>query len=268
MTDYALTLSDDELGRYRLMAERAHAGEADLWSLAGVGAGARVADVGCGPGAVSALLAELVGPDGHVSAVDAGAEAVAAARATVAATGLGNVTVSQADASDTGLEPGSFDVVMMRHVLAHNGPDEQRIVDHLTTLVRPGGCVYLVDGDLVSFRTWPRSAEVDDLTARYLALHAGRGNDLLTGVRLDRLLAAAGLEVLEHRGRVEMVVLGEDGLRGPPWAARDAMVTAGLATAADVDRWEATFAAIEAGSERYTVFVPLYAAVGRRTVSA
>ena len=151
---------------------------------------------------------------------------------------------------------------MMRHVLAHNGPDEQRIVDHLATLVRPGGCVYLVDGDLASFRTWPRSADLDDLTGRYQALHAGRGNDLLTGLRLDRLLAAAGLEVLEHRGRVEMVVLLEDGLRGPPWAARDAMVAAGLATAADVARWEAMFAAIEAGSERYTIFVPLFC--GRR----
>ena len=247
------------------MAERAHAGEADLWDLAGVGTGARVADVGCGPGAVSALLAELVGPTGHVCAVDGGAEAVAAARATMAAAGLDNVTVLQGDAADTGLEAGAFDIVMMRHVLAHNGPDEQRIVDHLATLVRPGGCVYLVDGDLASFRTWPRSTDLDDLTGRYQALHAGRGNDLLTGLRLDRLLAAAGLDVLEHRGRVEMVVLLEDGLRGPAWAARDAMVAAGLATAADVARWEAMFAAIEAGSERYTIFVPLFAAIGRRT---
>jgi SAM-dependent methyltransferase len=265
VTDYALALSDDELGRYRLMAERAHAGEADLWDLAGVGTGARVADVGCGPGAVSALLAELVGPTGHVCAVDGGAEAVAAARATTTAAGLDNVTVLHGDAADTGLEAGAFDVAMMRHVLAHNGPDEQRIVDHLATLVRPGGCVYLVDGDLTAIRTWPLEPEHDDIIAKYATFHAGRGSDLVTGLRLDRLLATAGLEVLEHRGRVEMVVLGDDGLRGPAWAARDAMVAAGVATAADVARWAAMYERIEGGTERYTIFVPLFAAVGRRT---
>ncbi len=41
---YALRLSDDELARYRIMAARAQ--EADLWELAGLTAGARVADVG------------------------------------------------------------------------------------------------------------------------------------------------------------------------------------------------------------------------------
>jgi SAM-dependent methyltransferase len=264
VTDYALTLSDDELARYRLMAEHAHAGEADLWSLAGVGAGARVADVGCGPGAVSALLADLVGPTGHVCAVDGGAEAVAAAEALVAAAGLTNVTVMQGDAAATGLEPGTYDVVMMRHVLAHNGPDEQRIVDHLATLVRPGGCVYLVDGDLTAIRTWPLEPDHDDIIAKYAAFHAGRGSDLVTGLRLDRLLAAAGLEVVDHRGRVEMVVLGDDGLRGPAWAARDAMVEAGVADADDVARWAAMYERIEGGTERYTIFVPLFCAVGRR----
>jgi hypothetical protein len=42
------------------------------------------------------------------------------------------------------------------------------------------------------------------------------------------------------------------------------MVLAGLATPDDVARWQAMFEAIEAGSERYTIFVPLFAAVGRR----
>ena len=78
---YALRLSDDELGRYRMMAARARAEEGDLWALAGIVPGARVADVGCGPGAMLVTLAEVVGSTGQVVGVDADPAAVAAARA-------------------------------------------------------------------------------------------------------------------------------------------------------------------------------------------
>ena len=57
MSDYALKLSETELARYRFMAEMAARMEHDLWTAAGVVEGATVADVGCGPGAVSVVLA-------------------------------------------------------------------------------------------------------------------------------------------------------------------------------------------------------------------
>ncbi len=70
MAGYVLALSDAEVARYRMMAQRAAEDEADQWAAAGIAAGAVVADVRCGPGAVSAGLAELVGPQGRVHAVD------------------------------------------------------------------------------------------------------------------------------------------------------------------------------------------------------
>ncbi|MCU1655621.1 MAG: Methyltransferase type 11, partial [Pseudonocardiales bacterium] len=136
---YALVLSEAELQRYRMMAEAARADEADLWQLAGIRPSARVADVGTGPGAMLTALAGAVGDGGSVAAVDADPDAVAAASALVGAAGLGNVTVRAGQADATGLEPASFDAVMVRHVLAHNGGREQAIVDHLAQLLRPGG---------------------------------------------------------------------------------------------------------------------------------
>ena len=63
----------------------------------------------------------------------------------VADSGLANVEIRPGTATDTGLKANSVDVTMCRNVLAHNGPDEQRIVDHLAQTCRPGGVVYLVD---------------------------------------------------------------------------------------------------------------------------
>jgi SAM-dependent methyltransferase len=260
---YALALDEGEVTRYRLLAEQARAAEADLWELAGITPGAEVADVGCGPGAMLPALADAVGPGGRVRAVDADPEAVAAARALVAAVGAGNVTVEQARADHTGLAPGSVDVVMVRHVLAHNGGAEDAIVAHLAARLRPGGCLYLVDVDGTAFRTLPEHPDLADLIDRYQAFRAARGDDNQAGLRLAERLARAGLEVVEFRGRYA-VMRPPPEVRPPPWAAREAMVQAGMATAEDVARWDRAFRQVAALPDPPTVFMPLFHAVGRR----
>ncbi len=260
---YALRLDRGETARYALMAEWARQQEGDLWELAGLRPGARVADVGCGPGAVLALLAEIVGPDGRAVGVDADPDAVERARAHLAVTGAHTAEVRVGRADDTGLEPGSFDAVVVRHVLAHNGGAEQRIVDHLAQLVRPGGHVLLVDVDAAAGLTWPDHPDLDDLHQRYQRWHAARGNDVRVGRRLPELLGAAGTTVAAFRGWFQT---GQPppGLRGPGWAARDALVAAGLATPQDVDRWAAAFAEVDGRDERPTAMRAFFAAVGRR----
>jgi SAM-dependent methyltransferase len=259
---YALALGEAEVARYRLMAEQARTAEADLWQRAGIVEGARVADVGCGPGALLPALAGAVAPTGRVAAVDADPGAVAAAGALVAAAGLPGVTVQVGRADRTGLEPGAWDVVMLRHVLAHNGGSEDAIVAHLATLLRPGGCLYLVDVDGTALRTVPEDADLADLNQRYLAFHAARGNDVRAGLRLGERLARAGLELVDYRGTY-LIRPMPPGLRPPPWAARDAMVAAGVATGEDVARWAAAFDRLDATEARPTLFAPMFAAVGR-----
>ena len=263
MSEYPLRLSEGELARYRYMAEAALRTEGDMWQAAGVVEGARVADIGCGPGAVSAVLARLVGPAGHVWAVDRDGEALEAAAAATATAEGAVVTVTTGDAHDTGLAPGSVDTVMIRHVLAHNGGREQAIVDHAASLVRPGGCVYLADIDATAMRVRPPVPELEELDVRYGQWHAQRGNDLSVGLRLAELLGAAGLEVIDFQGRFQ-IIDPPPGMRGPSWAARDALVEAGLATSDDVARWQAAFDRVDRMTERPTLFVALFFATGRR----
>ena len=259
---YSLKLSEVELARYRFMAASAADNEAAEWAAAGIAPGARMADVGCGPGAVLRLLAERAGPGGQAVGVDADPDAVAMARHQTADLPQASVQAGRAD--ETGLEPGSFDVVMCRHVLAHNGGREAAIVAHLASLAAPGGCVYLVDvvASAWLFSSIPQG--LADLDQRYLEFHRAKGNDLSVGMRLGDLLNGSGLTVELFACRAPVIHV-QPGMRPPSWAARDDMVAAGFATDADVKRWSEEFALFDSSAEKRPWYFPAsFVAIGRR----
>jgi SAM-dependent methyltransferase len=260
VNDYALELTEGELARYRMMAENAASDEAAWWASAGIVPGATVADVGCGPGATLAVLAATVGEQGHAAGVDADPGAIEYAKAAIA--DMPQATATVGDATASGLPTGEFDVVMCRHVLAHNGGREQAIVDHLASLARPGGSVYLLDVDLRAFKLWPPDLD-DDMSDRYADFHAGRGNDPSIGLRLGSLLEAAGLTI-ERYNQVGRMLRPPVGLRPPSWVAREAMVAEGHATAADLARWEAMLTRIDNAEPRPWMAIPSFVAVGRK----
>ena len=245
------------------MAEMAQLKEANDWTAAGIGPGATVADVGCGPAAMSVVIAGIVGAEGRVIAIERDPDSFAQAQQLVASAGLTNIELRQGNATATGIEPGSVDVVMMRHVLAHNGGHEQEIVAHLASLVRPGGSVYLVDVDLSAIRIHPLAEGIADLSPAYVEFHRQRGNDPLIGLRLGELLTAAGLTDVRLRGEYTIFSV-PPGMRPPAWAAREAMVAAGVVTTDDVARWGKTLEQMDQSPERPTMFAPGFIAVGRK----
>jgi SAM-dependent methyltransferase len=259
MSQYHLALSDIERDRYRRMAGYAAEDEQLDLAAAVIGPGARVADVGCGPGAVTSVLADLVAPDGQVDGVDADEGAVACAVEELG--GRAGTTVRVGRAEATGLEPGAYDVAMCRHVLAHNGGLEQRIVDHLRSLVRPGGAVYLVDADLTGISVIPSDPDLV-LHQRYPDFHAAKGNDPQVGLRLGDLLETAGCTVERFHG-IGRVTRLPAGMRPPAWAAREAMVASGIVTDDDVARTGAALDRIETSGTRPWLALTSYLAVGR-----
>jgi ubiquinone/menaquinone biosynthesis C-methylase UbiE len=77
---------------------------------AGITTGMKVLDVGCGPGEVSLIAAELVGETGSVLGVDASETALEAARARVQAAGLAHVSFMVSDLLDLELDQ-DFDAI-------------------------------------------------------------------------------------------------------------------------------------------------------------
>jgi tRNA A58 N-methylase Trm61 len=76
--------------------------------------GWRAADIGCGPIGILDLLSARVGPSGAVVGVERESRFVEMARAEIATRRLANVSVKQADALNTELARGSFDLVHER----------------------------------------------------------------------------------------------------------------------------------------------------------
>src|SRR5262249_1041125 len=111
---------------------------------AGIGAGMRVLDVGCGYGAVSLLVAGLVGSSGFVVGIDRDEKALATARER--ARGGEQGEFAAADLLAPPSEGGPFGAVVGRRVLMYQ-PDRVAAVRALVDVVRPGGLVVFQEVD-------------------------------------------------------------------------------------------------------------------------
>lgn len=102
---------------------------------------ADIADLGCGTGSLSVLLAE----QGHrVTGADFSAAMIERARAKARRHGV-QVDLRLGDAGDPGLPAASYDVVLTRHLLWAL-PDQAAAVRRWAGLLRPGGRFVLVEG--------------------------------------------------------------------------------------------------------------------------
>src|SRR5687768_18557723 len=97
---------------------------------AGIGPGMRVLDIGCGPGAVSLMIARRVGSDGHVFGVDQNPQMLELARRAARDAGLANLTFIEGGFAVTFTERGTLDAVVVRRVLMYE-PDAVQAVAHL-----------------------------------------------------------------------------------------------------------------------------------------
>ncbi len=95
-------------------------GSYNLLQKAGLKAGMVAYDVGCGSGAMTVYLAQQVGSNGRVYAVDVSEEQLNVARQKVKEAGLSNVTFIQADAQQLEQLPDTLaDIIYFRYLLVH-----------------------------------------------------------------------------------------------------------------------------------------------------
>ncbi|MFI5981854.1 class I SAM-dependent methyltransferase [Streptomyces sp. NPDC051555] len=152
--------------------------------------GMSVLDVGCGPGTITADLAELVAP-GRVTAVDAAEGVVAQAREYARERGLHGIEFAAADVHALDFPDDSFDVVHAHQVLQHVG-DPVRALREMRRVCRPGGIVAVRDADYAAMTWFPEVAGLDDWQDLYQRVARGNGGEPDAGRRLLSWAKAAG----------------------------------------------------------------------------
>lgn len=113
---------------------------------AGITAGMDVLDLGCGPGDVSLLAAEMVGKTGHVLGIDTNPAVLRLAQARAQEAGLTHVSFQAGDIRNLTLDQ-EYDAIVGRLILMYL-PDRAVILRRLAQHLRPGGVLVFQEYDL------------------------------------------------------------------------------------------------------------------------
>jgi len=205
--DYVLATGNAAANRLRILHNIYSPGARELLLRAGIQRGMSVVDLGCGVGMTTQLLAELVGPTGEVVGVDYSAAQVEQARALLP-TGLSNVRVIEASATDTGLRREAFDVVYCRFLLIHL-QDPESALREMHGLLKPEGIMAIEDGDLTSASSEPRS-KLEEFSNLFGALGPKWGVDYTLGRRLFHLVLNAKFSQVEISFNQPVFAKGEN----------------------------------------------------------
>jgi len=191
--EYPLATDPRELERLRFQHEVWGPTTRAFLARTGVGAGARVVDLGCGPGLVTLELAELVGPRGSVLAVDESPSWTAHVERE--ASPLRQVAVRRARIEELELEPESCDLVFARWVFSFLA-DPVSVVRRLARALKHGGLLAIEDYNHEGVSLFPPSEGFRAAVRATRALYARSGGDAFVAGRSAAIFAAAGLETV------------------------------------------------------------------------
>ncbi len=115
-----------------------------LLDMLRITSGSSVADIGAGSGYFTRRLARLVGPDGRVLATDIQPEMLEILQQGLVAEGIENTTMILGRVDDTGLAPGSVDLILLVDVY-HEFDHPWEMLRSMRRALRPGGRIALVE---------------------------------------------------------------------------------------------------------------------------
>lgn len=150
MSNYVIRGGEEGKRRLHLVASTLWPTTHTLLQQAGLQAGMRCLDMGCGGGDVTLSLAEWVGPSGHVTGVDMDATKLVLAQQDAEAAALGNIEFVVSDVYEF-IGAADYDFVYARFLLTHL-PDPLRALQRMVAALKPGGVIVVEDlyhGDII-----------------------------------------------------------------------------------------------------------------------
>ena len=265
MSRYVIRGGREGYDRLKVRARTYWPETSELLRRAGVEAGMRCADVGCGSGDVSLELARMVGPDGRVTGFDMDEVKLGPARAEAAAAALENVEFVAADVTRFDVA-ASYDLVYARFLLQHL-PDPAEVLRRLYAAVAPGGRLVVEDADFGGVFVEPPSPGADFFVRTYSAVLESHGGDPAMGRKLHAAFRAAGIRELQL-GAVQQVFLEGEAktlFALTIEATADTLVEHGVATRAEIEDALADLERVAADPAVLVGLPRTFQAIARRT---
>jgi ubiquinone/menaquinone biosynthesis C-methylase UbiE len=191
--NYVLGQSPYEYERLTLQAKVLRPFTEKFFTMAGIGPGMRVVDVGSGMGDVALLVAEIVGPGGRVLGVDRDATGLENARERTRQEGCSSWVSFQASNLDQFNTADQFDAIVGRYILLYQH-DPGATIRHLLKFLKPGGIVVFHELDFTDPRSSdPPCAFWDEIYALLSEAFRRAGNPPDYGRRMAKAFLEAGL---------------------------------------------------------------------------
>jgi ubiquinone/menaquinone biosynthesis C-methylase UbiE len=242
---YVLGRSTEEYERLRAQARVWEAETGRLLDRSGLARGARCLDAGCGPGETMRLMAQRVGPTGHVLGVDVDAALGDQALDMLHGAGHPHCAFAAVDLEGGETIPGApFDLVYARLLLFHVA-HPVAVLRRLWEAVAPGGVLAVHEYDLRTVGVLPELEMMQECRRVVFGAFTGAGRDIAIGHRLPLLFAQAGLGAPQGTsvgGHLEPLSAAGTMLSAVFRSLLPAATKLGLTTTADGERWLEDFA--------------------------
>jgi ubiquinone/menaquinone biosynthesis C-methylase UbiE len=201
--------------------------------------GMSLLDVGCGPGTITADLADLVAP-GTVTAVENAPDVLSVARSAIRAETTAFVV---SDVHTLGFADDTFDAVHAHQVLQHV-VDPVLALREMRRVCAPGGVVGVRDSDYGAFTWYPEVPELDEWLQLYHRLARHNRGEPDAGRRLLAWAHHAGFTDVQVGSSTWCFATQEDrAWWSQTWAERvvgsrfaEQALSSGLATRDDLER--------------------------------
>ena len=165
-TTYYLGTNDEEINRLALQHTLWRPILLSALARAGLSRGHSVLDAGAGPGFVSMDMADIVGPEGKVTAFERSDLYSHFLSQQIKARGHKNILVKQGDIEKDSFGEAQFDFIFVRWVFAFLN-DPIAALDKLTHTLKPGGRLIIFEyHDWGAMNFMPQNPLLDDVKKR------------------------------------------------------------------------------------------------------
>ncbi len=191
---YILEVGEQGKSRLDLMNKFLNPQSQNFLNAIGVTKGMNILEVGCGVGNMTAWLAEQVGPQGQVMAIDISPEQLVIAKKHVKKQGFNNVSFICGDIQTLTNDDNTFDLIYNRFLLLHL-TDPLLILNKYQKLIRSKGMIVCEEPIVSDTETFPPSDVWHQIQSLYKALSSIRGYDADFGSSLYTSIENAEFKV-------------------------------------------------------------------------